>query len=300
MRLGEVSSLRTEAIQPAQNPSVRYVGLEHIDSGNPSLTRWGTASEVSSSKSKFYAGDVLYGKLRPYLDKAALAKFDGICSTDILVLKSSEILSSQFLAFLAHTQAFVEYAVKATRGVNHPRTSWSSLASFQFSLPPLPEQRAIAHALRTMQSAIEARRREIALERERKAALMQHLFTRGTRGEPTEQTEIGEMPESWKVVKLGNLIIDGPQNGLYKPLELYGEGTPIVRINDFDNDGKFVSLEFQRVRLSPEESGRYYLGEGDILINRVNSLSHLGKSALVPQLPEKTVFESNMMRLHVD
>ena len=72
-----------------------------------------------------------------------------------------------------------------------------------------------------------------------RAALMQHLFTKGTGGEPTKQTEIGGMPQSWLVGSLGNVIVSGPQNGLYKPLDLYGDGTPIVRIDNFDNEGAF-------------------------------------------------------------
>ena len=74
-------------------------------------------------------------------------------------------------------------------------------------LPPLPEQRAIAHILRAVQAAREARQREVSLERERKAALMAHLFTHGTRGEPTKQTPIGEMPASWEVVHFGEIRV---------------------------------------------------------------------------------------------
>jgi len=92
----------------------------------------------------------------------------------------------------------------------HARTTLPSLQkpeleNYVLPLPPLPEQRAIAHVLRTVQQAREARQREIGLERESKAALMQRLFTHGTRGEPRKQTEIGEMPENWKVVRLGEI-----------------------------------------------------------------------------------------------
>ena len=66
-------------------------------------------------------------------------------------------------------------------------------------LPPLPEQRAIAYVLRAVQAAREARQREVNLERERKATLMAHLFTHGTRGEPTKLTPMGEIPKSWGV-----------------------------------------------------------------------------------------------------
>ena len=178
--------------------------------------------------------------------------------------------------------------------------SSSKILEIEIPLPPLPEQRAIARVLRTVQAAREARLREIALERERKAALMEHLFTHGTRGESTKMTEIGEMPESWEDMGLSELIIDGPQNGLYKPLELYGDGVSIIRIDDFNNDGSFVNLNFKKVQLSSEEAKKYKVQENDIIINRVNSLSHLGKCALIPNLPEATVFESNMMRFQVD
>ena len=65
-------------------------------------------------------------------------------------------------------------------------------------IPSLPEQRAIASILGAIQEAKFARQKEIALERERKAALMEHLFSHGTKGEPRKQTEIGEIPESWE------------------------------------------------------------------------------------------------------
>ena len=93
----------------------------------------------------------------------------------------------------------------------HARTTLPSLLkqdleNYPLLIPPLPEQRAISHVLRTVQQAKETRLNEIALERERKAALMGFLFTHGTMGEPTKQTEIGEMPESWKVSRLGDII----------------------------------------------------------------------------------------------
>ena len=83
----------------------------------------------------------------------------------------------------------------------------SSIAQIPIPLPLLPEQRAIAHVLQTIQEATTARQRELALERERKAALMDYLFSYGTKGEPRKQTEIGEIPESWEVVRLEKLCV---------------------------------------------------------------------------------------------
>ena len=202
VQLNEIASLRRENIKPADFPQFNYVGLEHIDSGESQLKRWGDASEVKSAKSHFYPNDVLYGKLRSYLDKAVIAELEGICSTDILVVTANSHTIPRFLVYLLHTHSFISHATATSTGVNHPRTSWNSLGKFTFAFPPLPEQRAIASVLGAIQEAKFARQKEIALERQRKSALMDYLFSHGTKGEPRKQTEIGEIPESWEVVQL--------------------------------------------------------------------------------------------------
>ena len=87
-------------------------------------------------------------------------------------------------------------------GTTRGKLNQGIMKGIRLALPPLPEQRAIAHALQTIQEAKAARQSELALERERKAALMDYLFSYGTKGEPHKQTEIGEIPESWEVVRL--------------------------------------------------------------------------------------------------
>jgi len=164
VRLGEVATLSTKAIDPANAGAKRYIGLEHIEPGNIRIQHWGKAVDVRSLKTAFQRGDVLYGKLRPYLDKAVLPEWDGICSTDILVIKAQNGLLPEFLAYLVHTSQFIEYAVSTTTGVNHPRTSWKALQKFPIPLPPLEEQREIARMLQ----AVDAK---IAAEGARRAAL---------------------------------------------------------------------------------------------------------------------------------
>ena len=93
---------------------------------------------------------------------------------------------------------------------------------------------------------------------------------------------------------------DDPQNGLYKPKSAYGEGTKILRIDGF-YDGKILSdYKFKRLKLTQNEIERYCLKRDDIVINRVNSMPYLGKCALVENLDESIVFESNMMRIKVN
>uniref|UniRef100_A0A7C1FTJ4 Restriction endonuclease subunit S n=1 Tax=Caldilinea aerophila TaxID=133453 RepID=A0A7C1FTJ4_9CHLR len=165
---GGVATLSTKAVDPANAGAKRYIGLEHIEPGNIRIQHFGKANDVRSLKIAFQKGDVLYGKLRPYLDKAVLAEWDGICSTDILVIKVQDGFLSEFLAYLLHTSKFIEYAVSTTTGVNHPRTSWKALQKFPIPLPPLAEQREIARILQAVDT-------KIAAEQARRAAL-EELF----------------------------------------------------------------------------------------------------------------------------
>jgi type I restriction enzyme, S subunit len=234
-RLGDLCSLRKELVEPSGSGLHRYVGLEHLDSGFARLRRWGMDSGLRSTKSRFRAGDVLYGKLRPYLDKAALAEWDGICSTDILVLEPKSRADAAFLSFLLHSRGFLTHAAAATSGVNHPRTDWRSIAAYEQPIPKLPEQHAIAGVLATLQAAVALQDQIVTTLKELKAATMAKLFREGLRGEELKQTEIGEIPESWEVALLGDLcrsprgsIQTGPYGSQLHASDYVAEGVPIV------------------------------------------------------------------------
>src|SRR5581483_7219666 len=128
------------------------------------------------------------------------------------------LLKDGFNPFLFFSLLYNKERLKSQgSGTTFDSITKSTLANFSIFLPPLPEQRAIAYVLQTVQNVIQARRKELALERERKAALMQHLFTHGTRGEATKQTEIGEMPESWDITKFAEAV--NIANGQVSPIE---------------------------------------------------------------------------------
>lgn len=151
IQLKDIVNLRRETLLPKDsNKKLHFVGLKHIDSGVSTLKRWGDASEVKSVKSRFYPNDVLYGKLRPYLDKAIIAEIEGICSSDILVLTANSKVMPRFLVYLLHSHTFRSYAVSTSSGITLPRTSWSTLGKFTFTLPPLPEQERIVAKLEAL------------------------------------------------------------------------------------------------------------------------------------------------------
>ena len=204
-QFGDACDRVKDSYKPVEGGDTPYVGLEHLAQGFPAFVGRGTESDIKSSKTAFKTGDILFGKLRPYLRKGAQADFDGVCSTDILAFRAKSRCESDFLRFLVHSDEFIDHAKSTTSGVQHPRTSWPSLREFRLSLPPLPEQKKIAHILSTVQRAIEAQERIIQTTTELKKALMHNLFTEGLRNEPQKQTEIGPVPESWAVVEIGDL-----------------------------------------------------------------------------------------------
>jgi len=227
--LSRICKMRKETCAPHECKTRVYVGLEHIDSGRCRLSRHGAPSEVRSAKSRFYPGDVLYGKLRPYLDKAVVAETEGICSTDILVLEPLEA-PSWFLCGVLHTDPFIEHAKQTTHGVNHPRTSWSGIKVFEsLSLSP-PEQKKIGAVLLKIQRAIETQEKTIQSLGALKKSTMQHLFTRGVRGEKTKMTEIGEIPKSWEVVRMEVLgeIVTGTTPPTKRPEYYQGGGYQFI------------------------------------------------------------------------
>ena len=122
-----------------------------------------------------------------------------------------------------------------------PNLSQSKLAELPMALPPLPEQKKIAHILSTVQRAIEAQERIIQTTTELKKALMHKLFTEGLRNEPQKQTEIGLVPESWEVVELGSLAKVGNGSTPKRANEAYWEGGTIPWLNSTKIHDRFIT-----------------------------------------------------------
>jgi type I restriction enzyme S subunit len=172
-----VCEQRNEIVQPSVNNKETFVGLEHISSGETRLHNFAQSADVKSAKFRFYAGDILYGKLRPYLDKAVIADFNGICSTDLLVLTPKENVVKEFLIYILHSDDFIKHAIATTTGTNHPRTSWSAISKFKFGLPERSEQKNIAKTLTAVDMKLELEKKEKARLERIKAGLMDFLLT---------------------------------------------------------------------------------------------------------------------------
>jgi type I restriction enzyme S subunit len=207
VRLDQLCDLVAVQVDPARHEAKVYVGLEHVASGRFTRSGHGSPSDVQSSKFAFRAGDVLYGKLRPYLDKAVLTEDEGICTTELLVLRPKADVDPRFLVGVVHSPSFVEHAVSGTTGVQHPRTSWQHISSFELPDFRLDEKKAIGGLLWKVHDGLIANEQAISAGDDLKRAAMRALFTKGLRGEAQKDTEIGPVPESWDTPRVGECVL---------------------------------------------------------------------------------------------
>ena len=138
-RIGNVAGVLRQGVDPNDLcGDTPYIGLQHMPRQSIALMSWGKSEEVSSNKHVFEKGDILFGKLRPYFHKVGVAPINGICSTDIVVLRASDSSFSDFLLGCVSSKQFVAYASRITTGTRMPRTRWETMRDYQLCLPDNP------------------------------------------------------------------------------------------------------------------------------------------------------------------
>lgn len=144
-------------VKPEQiDPSTPYIGLEHMPRRSIRLGDWGTAEDVGSQKSAMRRGDFLFGKLRPYFHKVGISPVDGICSTDIIVVRPKAPEWASFVLSVISSDNFVEHTNAGSSGTRMPRTNWGEMGRYEVVIPPVPVAAAFEAALSAMRDRIVA------------------------------------------------------------------------------------------------------------------------------------------------
>lgn len=173
--LGAVIPRPRPKVAPDDSSTLPFLGMDHLEADGFKLLGQDHFRNMKSAGSAFFSGDVLYGRLRPYLNKVHRATFDGVASAEFIVLPPSAAIDAEFLKYLIHQKAFVNFASEHSSG-DRPRVNFDAISKFQFVLPPLAEQRRIVSRIDELFSRIEAGERAIeearaGLKRYRKAIL---------------------------------------------------------------------------------------------------------------------------------
>ena len=274
-RFKDVTLLRNERTDEASEVE-DYLELEDLESGTGRILNRRNTMDVVSDVTVFKKGDVLFGKLRPYLEKYYVAEFDGKCTGEILAFKPKRI-ESRFLFYCMASSWFIERCNMLAYGAKMPRVNWpTQLAQFNLPISPLSEQQRITAYLdascKAIDAAVDAKRRQI----ETLNAINKAIITKAVTSGITTSVElrssgvewIGEIPSHWKVEKLKyltSLIVDGTHiTPTYLP-----DGVPFLRVTDIQDH----TIDLGNVKyISPDEhqllSKRARARRDDILLSK--------------------------------
>lgn len=246
-------------------------------------------------------GDVFQARMKA-TDKGVLIdeKLDGqLFSTGFLQLRPyGNTYNNKLLYYLVKSDLFLTQKNDLATGSTQEALTDNGASEIEVPLPPLAEQHRIVVKLDAVMQKVESNKQRLEKIPKLLKRFRQSILAAAVSGKLTEEWRAKNgIVEDWDVVTLEELISEGPQNGMYKPQSAYGSGIMILRIDNF-YDGEINPWQtLKKLKVADNEFKLYSLQNDDIVVNRVNSMPYLGKSALVKNLTQKCVFESNMMRM---
>ena len=149
-----VDDVRDSVSPDAVAPNTPYVGLEHIPRRSIALAEWGRAADVQSGKLRFRERDILFGKIRPYFHKVAVATVSGVASSDAIVIRSKREADFGMALAVVSSDAFVSHATQTSNGTKMPRANWAVLQQWLVPTPPGPLQSSFASLMGNVVSAV--------------------------------------------------------------------------------------------------------------------------------------------------
>ena len=309
--LADCAEIIHQTVSPSEAKDMPYIGLEHIGKDNLQLLGQGTASNVISMKMRFQHNDILFGKLRPYFRKVVMPCFDGICSTDIWVVRAKQGTDQKFLFYYMASEPFIDFATSSSNGTRMPRARWEYVSQYKIQLPPLGEQHSIAHILGTLDDKIELNRQiNETLESVAKLlfkswfvdfdpvrAKMEGRWCRGESlpGLPAHlydffsdrfvDSKLGQIPDGWDVKKLKD-VANMTRGRSYRSADLSDSSVALVTLKSFNRGGGYRSegLKPYTGPYKPEQ----IVKPGEVIVSCTDVTQNaevIGRSAMVRSNP---------------
>ena len=223
----DMVSNKSSKYTPNNDESIIDIELDSIQSNTGRLIKSYTSNEFSSQKNVFKKNQVLYSKLRPYLNKYHFPKFDGVCTSEIWVLdsKNKSILSNEFLYYFIQTSKFSEVTNKSA-GSKMPRADWNLVGDLRLNIASIKEQDKIIRFFSKLDRQIELEEQKLGKLEEQKKGYMQKIFSQELRF----KNENGNEYPEWETKNLKDIAnIYQPENLAQKNFQ--NEGYPVYGAN---------------------------------------------------------------------
>ncbi len=290
--LGEIVRKKSIRALPTEFPDSKFIGMDCIEPNSLRPSFLYEFKDFKSSGNYFEANQVLYGRMRPYLNKVYKAEFEGVCSGEFIVLECLPNFIPDLLKYILHSRDFVRFVNRKTSG-DRPRISYDEIIDYPILLPPLAEQQRIVAKLEALFSELDAGLASLNTAAQQLKTYRQAVLKWAFEGKLTnDHVTEGALPAGWKWVKLGELM-ESVRNGYSKKPDDKGS-FPILRISSvrpFKID--LSDLRFLESPLDEINS----VAENDLLFTRYNgSRDFVGVCARVPALKETIYYPDKLIR----
>lgn len=269
--------------------------LEDIERNSSRILQRLTQSERQSlsTKNRFDAGDVLYGKLRPYLNKVVIADAPGFCTTEIVPVQAGSALDRRYLFHWLRHPAFLKYVEAASHGMNMPRLGTDAGRAAPLVLAPRPEQARIADQLETLLARIRACQDRMATIPALLKRFRQSVLSAAASGEL-----IDKEASTPRVVELRSALAEPLRNG--KSVR-DGNGLPVLRLTCLKQTGIDLNETKTGDWSGIQDARRFLIRDGDYLVSRGNGSKELvGRGGLVAGCARDIAFPDTMIRIRPD
>lgn len=297
--LGDVVRLRGEKATPLAVPHLPFLGLEDVEAHTSRIIKYVPATDVRSAGARFSAGEILYSRLRPYLNKVVTAEVEGLASAEFLVLRPELDIQGEFIRRRIMAEDFLAFAALLDRG-DRPRVNFEQIAEFSILLPPAPEQRRIVAKLDALLAGVARARKELdrvpILIAHHKQALLAAAFSGDLTREWREERGI----PSAQPGKVADLLAVPIRNGLSIRGSDTPPGFPSLRLSALRS--RYVDMtDVRYLPIDSERASRYALLQGDVLVSRGNGTkAFVGIASMVPAVAEPTIFPDTAFRIRLD
>lgn len=283
VKLGDVVFEPKESVKdPIKEGILNVVGLEHIDSEDIHLRRSASIDESTTFTKRFRKGDVLFGRRRAYLKKAAIASFDGICSGDITVMRAKDDLLTEILPFVINNDRFFDYAVTHSAGGLSPRVKFKDLANYEFVLPQKEHQTSLLELLLALHALAESQN-DLATKIEKFLALEKILNIDCKVSQKSSDLILG-----WKKLKIKEFSkVQAGATPLRSNNEFFiGGQIPWVKTLDLNNEFIFDTQE-KITELGLKKSSCNVKKINTVLVAMYGGFNQIGRTGLL-KIPATT------------